>query len=97
MLKKAQEELKTKTAEEITELKKETDRLVIEKDQLVSSREQVEGAITDSFQYIHENLTDLDAVAKAKRLGEVIAKILLDNNLLNAMVYPDTPPKKVPE
>ena len=36
-LKKSQQELKTKTIEEITELKKETDRLIIEKTHLFNS------------------------------------------------------------
>ena len=58
---------------EITELKKETNCLVIEKVQLFMTQGQVEEAITNAFQYIHKSTTELDAVAKAKRLGEVIA------------------------
>ena len=55
-----------KAAEEITELKKETDHLVIEKVQLFTIQGQVEEAIMNSFQYIHERMMELDAVAKAK-------------------------------
>ena len=78
--------------EEITELKKETDCLVIEKVQLFTSQGQVEEAITNAFQHIHESTMELDAVTKAKRLGEFIVQLQLENSLLNAMVYPDTLP-----
>ena len=51
----------------------------------------------NAFQYIHESTMELDAVAKAKWHREVIAQLQLDNNLLNAMVYADTPPEQVTE
>ena len=82
-----------KTTKEITELKKETNRLVVEKVHLFSCRGKMEEAITDSCQYIHESIAELDAVAKAKRLREVIAQLQQDNSILNALVYLDTPPK----
>ena len=53
-----------KVEEEITELKKETGRLVIEKVHLFVSRGQVEEAITDACRYIHESTMELDAVEK---------------------------------
>ena len=96
-LKTMHEDLKKNTAVEITELKKETDRLVIEKLKLFTSQGQAEKAITNSCQYIHEITTDLDAVGKAKRLGEFIAQLQLDHIILNSMVHPETPPEQVPE
>ena len=72
-LNKAQEEMKMKTSVEITEMKKKTDRLVIEKAQIFSNQGQVEEAVTNSCQYIHEITIELDVVAKVKRIGEFIA------------------------
>ena len=37
---------------------------------------------------------ELDAVAKEKWLGEVIAQLQQDNIILNALVYQDTPPEQ---
>ena len=87
------DEVTRKSAAEITALKKETDCLVVEKAQLVSSRGEVEEAVDVACQHIHESTTKLDAAAKAKRLGEVIMELQIDNSLLNALVYLDTPPE----
>ena len=72
VLKKAREELKTKTTEEIIELKKETDHLVIEKEQLFSSHGKVEEAVIEAYQCIPKSIMELDAIAKENRLGVVI-------------------------
>ena len=70
-MKTMQDELARKVVEEITALKKETDCLVIEKAQLFSSRGEVEDAVDVACQH-HESTAELDAVAKAKQLGEFI-------------------------
>ena len=49
----------------------------------------------DACQYIREITAELDAVVKEKQLGEVIAQLQLDKNILNALIYPDTPPEKI--
>ena len=71
-MKKLQEELKTNTAEEITELKKETDHLIVEKDHLFDIRVQVEAAVVDTCKHVDENVVELYVVKKTKRLGEII-------------------------
>ena len=48
VLKKAQEEVKMKAAEEIKDLKKETNFLVLEKEYLFTSEGQVKEAITNA-------------------------------------------------
>ena len=59
------------------------------------SQGKLEEAITNAFHYIHESTIELDAVVKAKRFGEFIAKLQFDNIMLNAIVYPETPPEQV--
>ena len=49
----------------------------------------------NAYQYIHESTTELDAVAKTKRLREFIVQLQQDNNILNALVYQDTPPEQI--
>ena len=74
-MKAAQAELQHKATEEITELKKAQDRLIIEKAQLCASVGEVEEAITEACQHIFENTDDLTTFAKAKQLGEVISQL----------------------
>ena len=74
-LKKVQEELKTKTAEEITDLKKETDHIIVEKAHLSNSQVQVEVVVVDSCQYVLESTTKLDVVDRAQRLGAIISQL----------------------
>ena len=94
-LKKAQEELKTKTIEEITELKKETNRLIVEKAHLFDSWVQVEVVVADACKHVNENTTKLDAVMRDKWLGEIIVQLQKDNNILNALFYPNTPLEQI--
>ena len=75
VLKKAHEDLKTKTVEEITQLEKETNRLIVKKEHLFDSRVGLEGAIVDANQYILESTTELDTVSRAKILGVVILQL----------------------
>ena len=70
-----QEELKTKNAEEIIELKKETYPLIFEKDHLFDSEIQLEEAFANAYKYIYENTVELDVVTKARRLGEIIIQL----------------------
>ena len=65
-------ELMRITAEEIINLKKQTDHLIFENAQLVLSRGKVEAFIDESCQHIYESMAELDAVSKAKRLGKFI-------------------------
>ena len=61
-----------KTIEEITELKKETDWIVIEKGHLFSNWVEVQDAIADACQHICESTVKLDVIVKDERLGEFI-------------------------
>ena len=61
-----QEELKTKNAEEIIELKKETYPLIVEKDHLFYSEIQLEEAFVNAYNHICENTMELDVVAKER-------------------------------
>ena len=92
-LKAARDELQCKATEEITELKKAQDYLIIEKAQLCASVGKVEQAVDEACQHIFENTTELTAFAKAKRLGEVISQLQDTNLLLNALVHLETPPE----
>ena len=65
----AQVELQCKATEEITELKKMQDHLIIEKVHLCASVDEVEKAINEACQHIFESMAKLTIVAKAKRLG----------------------------
>ena len=87
--------LLTKSIDEITELKKEQDCLILEKVQLCASCSEVEKAVEEAYRHIYERTMAITAVAKAKRLGEVISQLQLTNNLLNSLVYPDMPPEQI--
>ena len=91
------EELLQKSIDEITELKKEQDRLIIEKGKLCASCREVEQVVDDAYQHIYQSMTELTVIAKAKRLGEVHSQLQLTNNLLNSLVYPDMPPEQISE
>ena len=97
MLKQAQEELQQQTAKEIIQLKKEQDRLIDEKVQLCASCGAVEQAIDEECQHIYESKMELTIVSKAKHLGEAISQLHLTNNLLNSLVYLDTPLETIVE
>ena len=64
-MKKSQAELQVKTSKDITELKKETDHLIVEKEHLFDNRVELEVAVADSSQYVLESTADLDVVARA--------------------------------
>ena len=64
--------MQKKIAEEIIDLKKKTDRLIVENAQLVATRGEVEVVVDEPYQHIYESTTELDAVTKSKQLGEVI-------------------------
>ena len=92
-MKQAHEELQGKAAEEIIQLKKEQDRLVVKKAQLCASCGMVEQVVDEACQHIYKITMKLTAFSKAKQLGEVIAQLQLTNNLLNSLVYPEMPPE----
>ena len=95
VLQKAQEELKMKTTEEITELKKEIDHLVVEKAHLFDSWVKLEATVVDSCKHVLESTTKPDAVAREKWLGDVIVQSKSVNNILEALIHRSTPPKKI--
>ena len=86
-----------RNGEEIMELKKEIDQLVVQKSHLFNSRVQVEEEFVNAYKYIGEKNAALDAVMKEKRIGEIIVQLQQNNNILNALVYPNTPPKQIVE
>ena len=85
------------TAEDITEMTKEIDHLVVEKSHLFDSRVQVEATIMEACKHVSENTMKLNVVTKEKRLREIIVQLQKDNNILNYLFYPDTPPEQISE
>ena len=74
-MKAAQAKLQRKATEEITELKKVQDHLIIEKARLCASCGVVEQAIDEACQHIFERTAKINVVTKAKQLGEVISQL----------------------
>ena len=59
--------------------------------------DEVEQAISESYQHIFENTTELTLVEKPKQLGKTIVQLQDTNWILNAMVQPMTSSKRVVE
>ena len=96
-MKMTQHELKKKIAEEIDDLKKQIECLIVKNTQLIMGRDKVEAGFDEACKHVYENIEELDAVAKAKQLGEVIVQLQLTNNLLNSMVYLEMAPEQIVE
>ena len=92
-----QEELKTKTVEEIIEMKKEIDHLIVENSHIFYSWIQVEEAVANTCKRACKNTVELDAFAKSRRLGEIIVQLRQDSNILNDPIYLETPLEKITE
>ena len=90
-LKVTQAELQQKAAEEMTDLKKAQDHLIVEQAQLCARCSEVEQAISDACQNIFYNTARLTPVEKAKRLGKNIVQLQDTNLMLNALVQPAMP------
>ena len=58
---------------------------------LKKAHEELEVAVEESFQHVLENTTELDAVAKAKKLGVVIEQLQSETSILDALIHPSTP------
>ena len=65
-------ELQHKAAEEVTELRKVHDRLIVEQAQKCARCGEVEQDVDEACQYIFESTIELTVVAKSKNLGETI-------------------------
>ena len=74
-MKATQDELKKKIVEEIVDLKKKTDHLIVKNAQLVASRDEAEEVVNEACQHIYEIIAEIDATTKSKRLGEVIVQL----------------------
>ena len=71
--------------------------MIIEQAQMCAKCDEVEQVVSEAYQHIFENTTDLTPVEKAKRLGQTIVQ-LQDNNLkLQDLVQPSMPPEQVAE
>ena len=68
----AESELQRKAMEEITELKKVQDHLIIEKAELCASCGTIEQVVDEAYQHIFECTVELTIVPNAKQLGEII-------------------------
>ena len=44
-----------------------------------------------AFQHVLERTIDLDVIARAKKLGVVIAQLQRESNILDALIHPSTP------
>ena len=75
VLKQAQEELKEKSAEEITKLKKEQDLLVVEKAHLFDSQVKLKEEVADSYQHVLESTGEMDVMARAQWTGAFISHL----------------------
>ena len=59
--------------------------------------DEIEQAISETFQHIFENMVELTLVEKAKWLGKTIVQLQDTNLMLNYLVQPATTPKQVTE
>ena len=62
---------------------------------LKKAHEELEVAVEESFQHVLENTTELDAVAKAKKLGVVIEQVQSETSILDALIHPSTPQEQI--
>ena len=62
---------------------------------LKKAHEELEVAVEESFQHVLENTTELDAVAKAKKLEAVIEQLQRKTSILDALIHPSTPTKHI--
>ena len=67
-----QAERQWKAVEDIIELKKVQDHLIIEQAQICARFSEVEHAISEACQHIFENTAEITLVDKAKWLGKTI-------------------------
>ena len=67
--------MQQKAIEEITELKKMQDLLIVEQEKMCSRCSKVEQVVSEAYQHIFENTTELTPVEKAKRLGKTIVQL----------------------
>ena len=58
---------------------------------LKKAHEELEVAVEESFQHVLENTTELDVVAKAKKLGVVIEQLQSKTSILDDLIHPSTP------
>ena len=63
-LMQSQEELKAMSAEDITELKKEQDHLVVEKAHLFDKWVKLEETVADACQYVLESTMKMDVLTR---------------------------------
>ena len=96
-MKETQAKLQRKAVEEIIELKKAQDLLIIEKAQICASCGEVKQVVDEACQHIFRSIANITPVAKANQLGEIIVQLQDTNLLLNALVHPSTPPEQVSE
>ena len=89
--------MQKKDANEIMELKKVQDHLIIEQVQMCARCGKFKQAVSKYHQHISENTTELTPVKKAKRLEQIIVQLQDNNLMLQAMVQPMTPLEQVAE
>ena len=80
-MRRAKEKLTKGNAQEIEVLKK--------------THEELEATVTNSCQRVLESTVELDAVAKAKKLGVVIEQQQSETSILDALIHPSTPPEHI--
>ena len=62
---------------------------------LKKSHEELEATVADSCQHVLESTIDLDAVAKAKRLGAIIEQLQSETSLLDPLIHLSTPQENI--
>ena len=80
---------------EIVELKKEQVMFIIEKVQLWDTRARLEKVVSDTYQEVLVMEEDLDVLAKAQKLGQIVPGFKKDIVYLEVLLNPSMLPKVV--